>query len=43
MKFASYLKGEFTERNGGEAQVDEVIKRLQAMKDKLPTDVDWKF
>ena len=26
-----------------EDQVDELIKRLQAMKDKLPADVDWKF
>ena len=26
-----------------EDQVDELIKRLQGMKDKLPADVDWKF
>jgi hypothetical protein len=24
-----------------EAEIDEVIKRLQAMKEKLPADVDW--
>jgi len=26
-----------------EDQIEDVIKRLQAIKDKLPADVDWKF